>query len=61
MTDIRAFPDTTGYAPRSEAWYAIDCGAYDYAPDAKPHPVGVGPTPQAAMAELLEQIGECGR
>lgn len=65
IMDIRAFPDFTGYAPRDEAWHAIDTSTYDYAPDQKRLcPVGYGPTPQEAIVDLLELMAdeaECGR
>ena len=40
-------------------WLAIDDQTYDYDPDpdAYVHPVGAGETRQAAVDDLLEQIG----
>jgi hypothetical protein len=41
-------------------WLAIDDQTYDYDPDpdAYAHPVGTGETRQAAVDDLLEQIGD---
>lgn len=41
-------------------WLAIDDQTYDYDPDpdAYVHPVGAGETRQAAVDDLLEQIGD---
>lgn len=56
---IQAFPELTGYAPKAESWYAIDTSTYDGAPDAGPQHVGYGPTAEAAIADLQEQLDDC--
>ncbi len=55
---IRTRRDLSGYAPLSESWYAIDEDTYDGAPDAGPQCVGTGPTPEAAIVDLLEKLGK---
>jgi hypothetical protein len=50
---IEAFPDLSGYAPRNEAWYAIDTDTYCGCPDCH-YPVGTGATADEAIADLLE-------
>lgn len=54
--NIRAFPDTTGYAPKNEAWHAIDSDTYDGAEDAGHQHVGYGHTAEEAIVDLLEQL-----
>ena len=39
-------------------WLAIDDQTYDYDPDPDAYPVGTGETRQAAVDDLLEQIGD---
>lgn len=57
---IQAFADATGYAPASEAWHAYDTDTYDADCDERGFfsncPVGTGPTAEAAIADLLEQM-----
>jgi hypothetical protein len=53
--NIKAFPDETGYAPPEEAWYAYDEDRYDGVPDGC-CTCGIGPTAEAAIADLLEQM-----
>ena len=55
MTNIKAFEDNTGYAPRSERYYAIDDDSYDGAEDSRNrNMVGRGSTAAEAIADLLE-------
>jgi hypothetical protein len=54
---IAFHPDTTGYAPRAEAWYAIDADSYCGCPDCR-SPMGTGATADEAIADLLEQLAE---
>ncbi len=57
---IRAFPDLSGFAPRDCAFYAIDEGTYDGAPDAGllARAVGCGATPEEAIADLRRLLDE---
>lgn len=57
MTDIQAFEDDTGHAPKAERFYAYDAATYCGCPDCH-CPVGTGATPEAAIADLLEQMAE---
>lgn len=59
--NIRAYPDTTGYAPRDEQYHAIDVDGYDGAPDGPRSPVGYGPTPAKAIADLVERLNDARR
>jgi len=52
---IKAFPDITGWAPKNERYHAIDENTYDGAPDSN-SPIGTGPTPEAAIADLKAQL-----
>lgn len=53
--DIRAFADTTGFAPRDSRYYAIDYDTYDGAEDSSNRStVGHGATEAEAIADLLE-------
>jgi hypothetical protein len=52
---IEAFPDLTGYAPKSEAWHAYDTSTYCGCPDCH-YPVGTGATADEAIADLIEQL-----
>jgi hypothetical protein len=52
---IEAFPDLTGYAPKSEAWHAYDTATYCGCDDCH-CPVGTGATADEAIADLLEQL-----
>lgn len=57
--NIVVHPDITGAAPADCAWYAIDDETFDGAPDAgKASTIGRGHTPGAAIADLLEQLGD---
>jgi hypothetical protein len=54
---IVAHEDDTGCAPRSCRFYATDADTYDGAPDSRNRAtIGYGPTPSAAIADLLELI-----
>ena len=59
---IRAFPDTTGYAPASEAWHAYDIDTFDTDCDERgffsTSLVGTGATAEAAIADFLQQMEE---
>lgn len=44
--------DNTGYAPAAERFSAIDDDTYD----GLGSPRGTGPTPEAAVADLMEQL-----
>jgi hypothetical protein len=52
---IEAFPDLTGYAPKSEAWHAYDTSTYCGCDDCHPL-IGTGATADEAIADLLEQL-----
>ncbi len=47
-----------GVAPDNMAYSAVDEDTYDGAPDSAPiaRLIGMGPTPEAATADLLEQL-----
>ena len=45
--------DNTGFAPAAERYVAFDDDTYDPG-----HPLGSGPTPEAAIADLMEQMDE---
>jgi hypothetical protein len=57
---IKAFPDLSGYAPKTEAWHAFDEDTYDADCDQdgffSTSLVGTGATAEAAIADLLEQL-----
>lgn len=53
--NIKAYDDLSGYAPPEDRWFAIDTDTYDGAPDGH-SPVGMGPTPEAAIADLMERL-----
>ena len=53
ITDIQVYPDTTGYAPPSERYHAVDASTYCGCHECQ-CPVGVGATPDEAIADLLE-------
>jgi hypothetical protein len=51
--------DTTGYAPRSCRYSAIDSDTYDGAEDSRNrHCIGFGATPAAAVADLQRLLVE---
>lgn len=52
--DIRAFPDTTGYAPKAQRWHAIDMDTYDGADDAPSCLSGYGYTASEAILDLID-------
>ena len=58
--DIRAFPDTTGYAPKGETWHAYNCDTYDGARDGTPGPVGYGDNAAEAVLDLIERMLDSG-
>ena len=47
--NIRAFPDTTGYAPKAEAWHAIDMDTLD-----ESSPAGYGENAAEAVLDLIQ-------
>jgi hypothetical protein len=49
--------DNTGYAPIEERWVAYDEDRYDGAPDGHTT-CGIGPTADAAIADLLDQLAD---
>jgi hypothetical protein len=57
---IVAHPDLTGFAPKAESWSAYDENSYDADCDQdgffSTSLVGYGPTAEAAIADLLEQM-----
>jgi hypothetical protein len=55
---IVAHPDLTGYAPRTERWHAYDDDTYDGAEDAGPQIVGLGATPEEAIADYWSLFNE---
>ena len=52
--NIVARPEPTGFAPSDCRWMAIDADSYD----GPPAPIGFGPTKEAAIADLMEQLVE---
>lgn len=59
--DIQAYPDLTGYAPKSCAWHALDADSYDGAEDTlPPSSVGYGATAAEAIRDLVEIMEDCG-
>jgi hypothetical protein len=58
--DLKAFPDLSGFAPKGEAFYAVDVDSYDGAEDAGPiaRRIATGPTAEEALASYAREYLE---